>query len=695
MRVKNTNIFGILLVCILFLSLQNVSLYIQGKDSSFEEQNMEAQVDYSIIGQYDDNYGVPKETVIQDSKAYIASIDGLLILDVSSPNLPEHLGFFNSAGEVNDVAIKDGFAFLATTDVGLEVVNITDPTNPFLHNVCSINEQLEGLYLELGTAYLACEKIDLIIVNITDLSNMHVLGIYDDPNDNPVDPFLFIDGRSHDVYARDGYAIIADGEDGLNIINVLDPENPTLVMKHVDSPETYDFQIVDNLLYTTNEYFGFSIFNISSMSSPDFLSIYHYDVHNNWGRDIYVENDIAYIAQSGNNYTHYDDVIGGLELVKISDPNNPIHINKILLYKNFYKVIFYEGFVLLNEGNYDFRIVDPQDIISPTKGYYRFGGYANKVSVRNNHAFLFEDKNGLEIIDVSTPSAPEETAQVNFDYYLSSLSLTDDYLFITVYDPYEGDKVLTFDINDVNNPFIKEYHTDIFAYKMLADSSEIYISRSEFTSYEITSPYNLVPIDNLPIYGQFVISGDDVYLMSNSGELNIVDITNPNDLQIQSTTPTISITGIPKDIVYGNNLIAYLDSDIKIIDVSDKQNPILVSTIEDLNYCYNIGIYQKYLFVVDSDFIQGKDILTIYDLDDPSNPTEVLTINAPNIYDFYFDGELLYTANGMNGLQIIEINGLDLATSPVEINTTFTVLVFGPILLIISWITRIRKSKKR
>ncbi|MHA1126550.1 MAG: LVIVD repeat-containing protein [Candidatus Heimdallarchaeota archaeon] len=697
MRVKITNIFGILLVGILFLSLQNFSLYTQGKDSSFEEQNMEAQVDYSIIGQHDDNYGVPEEIIFQDDVAYIASGDGLLILDVADPTSPEHLGFYNSPGIVNDVVLENGYAYLATENIGLEVINITDLINPFRQYVCSINEEIKGLYLEQNYAYLACEIVDLIIVNITDLANMEVLGTFDDPNDNPFDPWMSINGRAQDVFVRNDVAIVADGEDGLNIINVLDPNNPVLLDKHENSSETYDFQVVDDLLYTTNYEYGFSIFNISNMVSPEFLSRYHYNVHYNFPQNLYVVDEIVYVAHKGYNYTSLDDAIGGLELVNASDPYNPIHIEKILLYKDMLEVFVYNGDAYLYEEDKSILIVDISNVSYPTKAVYNLGGTAKGLVYKNKCVFIHDYQSGFEIIDVSTPTNPVELGQLASYNYYDRLTVSNDYFFARVYDPYISIDcdLLTINIQDLNNPTIEEAHTDTNVFRIQATDSELYSCAGELRSYEIASPYDLNLLDTVSTYGPFIISGDEIFLMNYDGELVLIDISDPANLQSQISGTFTTQMSSTKKIVYGNNVVAFLQNDLMLIDVSDRSNPTLVHTIlDDTEEFYDVMIYKNYLFGITKTLGYPDDII-VYDISDPSNPLQILTIDSGCYQDFHFDGSYLYASAGFSGLQIIQINGLVFPTTEIDIDSMFTLVTFGPILLIITWIIRTRKSKKR
>ncbi len=697
MGVKKSKIFFVLITLVAFMSLQIIGMDAMSADISLVDEEKGTQVDYSIIGQYDDNYGLPNEIIFQDNTAFIASNDGLLIIDVSDANSPELLGFYNSLGVVNDVVLNDGFAFLATSNIGIEVINITDLSTPFQQYFCSINENLQAIYIEQNLAYLACETVDLIIVNIADLSNMYKLGTFDDPVDNPFDPFLGINGRAQDVFVRDNVAIVADGEDGLNIIDVLDPNNPILITKSGNSSNTYDFQIVDNFLYATRYEKGFSIFNISDVTSPNCTSTYYYDAHYNYPTDLFVVEDIVYIAHKGRNYTIIDDAIGGLEMVNITNPFNPVHIDKIFLYKNILLVSVYNGVAYLYEEDKSIIIVDVENVGYPLLAKYKLGAESKGLVVKNKHVFVHEFRNGFEIIDVSNPSNPVEIAQLESYYYYKRLAISEDYLFAKVYNPQMiiNFNLLSIDIQDVYNPTIEEKHDDVTVGYIQATSSEFYTCTNTFRAYEIESPYNLNLVDELSIYGPFVVLKDEIIMMTISGNLTIIDISNSSNLQTQ----VLDSYEIPisqwREIAYDNNIVAFLHRDLMLIDISDRSKPSLVYTIlNDVVEFQDIMIYQNYLFGLATTTGHYFDIF-IYDITDPSNPIQVLTIDSNDYQDFYFDGNYLYATAGFNGLQVIKINGLVFQTSKIDINITFTILSFGSIFLIIISFIRIRKSKKR
>ena len=63
--------------------------------------------------------------------AYVAAGDlGLQVVDVSDPLSPVVLGVLETPGEAKDVVVREDRAYLAVGDAGLVVADITDPASP-------------------------------------------------------------------------------------------------------------------------------------------------------------------------------------------------------------------------------------------------------------------------------------------------------------------------------------------------------------------------------------------------------------------------------------------------------------------------------------------------------------------------------------------------------------------------------------
>ncbi|MEO0070249.1 MAG: hypothetical protein ABIK18_05610, partial [candidate division WOR-3 bacterium] len=63
--------------------------------------------------------------------AYVADRDsGLRVIDVSNPANPNEVGYYNTLGEANGVAVVGSYAYVADERAGLRVISIADPAHP-------------------------------------------------------------------------------------------------------------------------------------------------------------------------------------------------------------------------------------------------------------------------------------------------------------------------------------------------------------------------------------------------------------------------------------------------------------------------------------------------------------------------------------------------------------------------------------
>ncbi len=83
-----------------------------------------------IIGYWDDNpwwdtYGV----AVSGDYAYLAS-DGLRVISVADPEHPEEVGYCDTTNYANDVAVSGDYAYIAEDRSGLRVISVGDPEHP-------------------------------------------------------------------------------------------------------------------------------------------------------------------------------------------------------------------------------------------------------------------------------------------------------------------------------------------------------------------------------------------------------------------------------------------------------------------------------------------------------------------------------------------------------------------------------------
>ncbi|MCD4735651.1 MAG: T9SS type A sorting domain-containing protein [Bacteroidales bacterium] len=212
--------------------------------------------DYSnpvkIAGNYF-NFSAQNILIDNDLAYVVCGMDGLRIMDISNPGLPVQLGLFNNTSNVcEDVVIIENYAYLiegctANCPSYLHVLNVSTPENPYEVSTLDLFGHRPAIYNDF--AYVPGSQVILDIsdpafpviiglfgtnANCAEVSGNFLytasdhLWIYD--ISNPETPLemgsLFIGSSSLDMKVQEGYAYVANYENGLKIIDISDPENP-------------------------------------------------------------------------------------------------------------------------------------------------------------------------------------------------------------------------------------------------------------------------------------------------------------------------------------------------------------------------------------------------------------------------------------------------------------------------------------
>ena len=117
------------------------------------------------LSQYKTNYDVMKIQIV-DNYAYIADgPGGMLIMDISNPQLPVPVKRFFQKGFVSDVYKMGNYAYLTNQnkDKGLQIVNVTDQTNPFLEGEYETGSECYSVFKKDIYVFLAANTATLIL----------------------------------------------------------------------------------------------------------------------------------------------------------------------------------------------------------------------------------------------------------------------------------------------------------------------------------------------------------------------------------------------------------------------------------------------------------------------------------------------------------------------------------------------------
>jgi hypothetical protein len=269
---------------------------------------------------------------------------------------PTPLSFVAIPGFANNVDVSGNFAYVAAGSTGLQVVNIANRAAPVVVASLDTPGNANDVKVVGNLAYVADGTSGLRIIDITTPQAPVNVGAVDTPGD------------AWDVVVSGNRAYVADGDNGLVIINVSNPANPQLLgsVNPAGTQKGVDVDAARNLAVVASGTAGIHIIDISNPSTPTVIgSLPGGDV-----RDVALKGNFAFLADNQRSFTSVD----------LTSPNAPVLRSSTPL---------------------------------------ATGGRLTDVAVSGNFA-LGADVffvNGVPIIDIATPAAPNPRAILNFSNF--------------------------------------------------------------------------------------------------------------------------------------------------------------------------------------------------------------------------------------------------------------------------------------
>jgi len=314
------------------------------------------------------------------------------------------------------------------------------------------------------------------------------------------------------------------------------------------------------------------------------------------------------------------------------------------------------------------QILDISNPTAPTKlgGYYPPGStwrVVYSVVVSNNYAYACDDMVGLFILDVSNPAVPRRvggykpTASGNKVAVAYDVFLAGKYAYIAAG---EGGLVVL----DVSNPASPrrvgqlgvpgEVHgvTVSGNYAYLADRSldgswPPWPGTGALRIMDISNPASPQPVADYPVEGEAwsLAVSGNFAYVAAGAGLQVIDVSDPANPQRIG-----SHSGYGFPVISGNRAVT---SDLQVLDISNPATPRRIG-----GYPGGGGASSRSVAVVDHYAVRGGGQgLQIIDLDPPANLPRVGNMDTSgNAYGVAVSGTRAYIADGDAGLQVIDIS---------------------------------------
>ena len=340
----------------------------------------------------------------------LIAISLLLIPYVAFAQNVEYIGSYDSLCNALRVYVSGNYAFVADFDSGLQIIDVSNPTDPILTSRYATPDwPVLDVVISGSYGYLACGGLGgnpdwyggcLEAIDISNITNPSYAGRNDSTYGKAYD--IFISGNYAYVLAHSyiGSPFYMDVSSEV-LFNISDPSNLFLVWSDVRFPRYspyLDVFISGDYLYDI--YNGLlRIRNISDPANPIPIGSYSATM-----QEIMVVGNYVYGAD-----------FSGLLIINIYDPTNPVLTDSCDV-PGYPNSVFVNGiYAYVAAGDSGFAVID---VIDPSNsmmvGYYDTPGSANDVFVSGDYIYV-ADGSSLQILRF-TPTGIEEGDKLPSDF---------------------------------------------------------------------------------------------------------------------------------------------------------------------------------------------------------------------------------------------------------------------------------------
>lgn len=292
---------------------------------------------------------------------------------------------------------------------------------------------------------------------------------------------------------------------------------------------------------------------------------------------------------------------------------------------------------------------------------HHLGTSVKVVRVSGNYAYVLTSTKQLLIFDITNPANPQLAGSRSFSYNdIYNLLFKNGYAYLAT------TSIKVYNVADpANILFVSDGPYESYVYGMATSGSHLYYigyynGYAEFCILDITNPQNLVLLgstSSLGVFGIFTtigISGNYAYVVCDDPRIFIIDFANPASPKLVRSLSVGNNMNLAAPLAKGNILFLAADQYVKTYNITQKTNPVLISTIElsmpppgQLTTAKELSLAGNYLYA--SCGING---IWVIDVANPQSPKIVSSFGTPaSANQAVVSGNNLFSAND-NGITI-------------------------------------------
>ncbi|NHJ85656.1 MAG: hypothetical protein FK734_09355 [Asgard group archaeon] len=350
-----------------------------------------------------------------------------------------------------------------------------------------------------GLAYLADGEAGVHIIDVHNPNDIQIIGTYD------------TEGYARKVALQGKTLYVADGPLGVTILDVANPENPCLLTRLDIGEIVLDVDLYGNtLVVATNlgihtyevgsDTGGITNFATSAFPNP-------FKEYEAW--DVRVRGDVAYVAAGPDGFYTLD----------VRNPMEPILLDQIntTTPTGIYRKLDIRGnyaYLIDENGITVYDISDPTNIF---EAHYLGSNQLTDVFIHGDILYGGWGGGSFFNIDISNPetfSWSDAYVEVFIGSNITSIWVEGYQIYSIDYIGGDGDGLFIHDLLDLYNPQLTavKYRYGCYQWDVKADGDFVYIAAGNWLStYNVTNPYDPVFINDVDLPGYINLNANGVW----------------------------------------------------------------------------------------------------------------------------------------------------------------------------------------
>jgi len=537
--------------------------------------------------------------------------------------------------------------------------------------VSAIGGSCFGVDVQGNYAYVG-EGRNLLVIDVTTPSSASRVGS------------VTLPGIIMDIAVLGHYAYVADGEGGLQVVDISTPSKPIISGFYASTnyPNAFGVVIYGGRAYVAdaNANTGLEIFDLGNPTSPALLS----------STPCGGSAKKVLVKASASGVFAYVTTGSFLQLVDVSNPVSPVLRGGVAVGESTYSIAISGSYVYAADFLHYLQIVDVSNTNAPTVVGTADVAEPVAVAAVNNMVYSVSslDGRGFYTLNASgnTLSVSGNLPHVLADPYGSKIVVSGNYAFIAA--GVSGFEIVA--ISNLYNPSVASKFTDG---GLFSTPSSVGISgntlccasgNGDFKVFDVTLPTNPSLVGQLSAIGasQVVAGNGKAYVIAGNG-IDVINIATPSSPQILTNIPSSTIRATRMALV-GARLYAVGQNNSNqprfvAVDVSNPSSPTVLG-IKDFSdssggELLTVAINGTRAIVSDDDFANNY-ALRVLDISNISSPTQIgiITNLQSSMIITSSDGNYVYALIG-NKPATLTVVSLANQTSPAIV----TNILVGPL----------------